>query len=58
MKDNNPKVKISINFSTYREIPVSVQETIISPQEKKDKTEEESCIKTPTPILTASYPSF
>ena len=58
MKNKTSKVKVSISFSTDREYPVSVRETIMCPEEKKGAFEDRTSIKTPTPILTVSYPSF
>lgn len=54
----NPNIKVSTQFSKRHQIVISVKETIIAPERgEKDKNKLKT-IRTLTPILTASLPSY
>lgn len=54
----NPNIKVSTQFSKRHQIVISVNEIIVSPKQEEKTEKKAKTIRTLTPILTASLPSY
>lgn len=54
----NPNIKVSVQPLNKRQFVISIKETIVSPRQEEKNEKKIKTIRTLTPILTASLPSY